>query len=268
MLVEELESVGLKLNVAKTVALTTQAQPPDFLNTPEGRTIKRVCSHRWLGCILNFQSREEALSHHLLAANKAFHANKWLLKDKHVSLVQRLDYFNKVITPVACFAAGRRVVYQSDLQKLDVAYRKLIRQVCGPPGNIDWSRPWHEVLHDWNEKVERVTTNANIQPWSLTCLRHYWKFGAYCANLPDDRWALGPLRPQIAGSPTRYVGNGNGFLLQCALAGPLGGGSQRPTRVAGHAGRSPSLHDGMSTHEIVCISSETDPLRSVCGHLL
>jgi len=194
VLVEELESVGLKLNVAKTVALTTQAQPPDFLNTPEGRTIKRVCSHRWLGCILNFQSREEALSHHLLAANKAFHANKWLLKDKHVSLVQRLDYFNKVITPVACFAAGRRVVYQSDLQKLDVAYRKLIRQVCGPPGNIDWSRPWHEVLHDWNEKVERVTTNADIQPWSLTCLRHYWKFGAYCANLPDDRWVKRVLR--------------------------------------------------------------------------
>ena len=26
----------------------------------------------------------------------------------------------------------------------------------GPPSNLDWSRPWHEILHEWNGKVQSV----------------------------------------------------------------------------------------------------------------
>lgn len=151
-------------------------------------TIKRVDSHKWLGCILEFSCHGHALEHHLLAATRAFHANKWILTDRRVSLSHRLQYFDKVVTPVACFASGRRAVYQGDLRKLDVLYRKLLRQVCGPPGNIDWSRPRHEVLHEWHMKVERVTSDTTMLPWSQVCLRQYWRLGTYVAALPTDRW--------------------------------------------------------------------------------
>ena len=48
---------------------------------------------------------------------------------------------------------GHRTVHQSDLCRMDVVFRKLLRMVVGVPGNLDWSRPWHEILHEWNCKV-------------------------------------------------------------------------------------------------------------------
>ena len=92
-------------------------------------------------------------------------------------------------TPVACFASGRRNVYRQDLHQLDVLHRKLLRQVCGPPGSIDWSSPWHEILHEWNGKVARMTAANAMRPWSDTCLLQYWKLGSYVARLPAERWA-------------------------------------------------------------------------------
>ena len=81
LLVDELAKVGLLLNAAKTVALTTQAQPPEHLNTKSGR-IKTVQFHKWLGCIIDVGSRQAVLKHHLQAASKAFHASKEILLDR------------------------------------------------------------------------------------------------------------------------------------------------------------------------------------------
>ena len=70
-----------------------------------------------------------------------------------MSLATRLRYFDTIITPVACFAAGHRTILKKDLNKIDVTFRKLLRNVVGPPAATDWSRPWHEILHDWNARV-------------------------------------------------------------------------------------------------------------------
>ena len=49
-LVENLAAVGLQLNAQKTKVLTTQAQPPSQLQTPNGLIISvlRESSHKWL----------------------------------------------------------------------------------------------------------------------------------------------------------------------------------------------------------------------------
>ena len=67
---------------------------------------------------------------------------------------QRSPYiFHAVVTPVAFFAAGHRSMFKQELAAPDVAHRKLFRRVAGPPAGMDWSRPWHEILHDWNVQV-------------------------------------------------------------------------------------------------------------------
>ena len=40
---------------------------------------------------------------------------------------------------------------------IDVIFWKLFRGAVGPPASAatDWSRPWHEVWHDWNARVVR-----------------------------------------------------------------------------------------------------------------
>ena len=62
-----------------------------------------------------------------------------------------VDYkFDCVISLVACYAAGHRSFYKQDLHRFDVLQRRLLRSVVRPPRNVDWTQPWHEILHQWN----------------------------------------------------------------------------------------------------------------------
>ena len=90
--------VGLKLNAAKTKALTTQAQPPKTLTTRAGLEIAvldQSSSHKWLGCMLsteNAGTRQDDIDHRLQSAARAFHVHKWILCDKMVSMAFRPKY--------------------------------------------------------------------------------------------------------------------------------------------------------------------------------
>ena len=58
----------------------------------------------------------------------------------------------------------------------------------GPPSNLDWSRPWHEILHEWNGKVQSVALEHGMKLWSHRSLTHCWKLAMHFASLPHDRW--------------------------------------------------------------------------------
>ena len=209
VLIHELAQVGLILNPDKTVALTTEAQPPANLTTAGGTTIRvieRASAQKWLGCMLT-TARGGAcdldVEHHLQAANKAFQANKWLLTDKATSLSNRLRYFDKVVSPVACFGACHRTIYQEDLRTMDVQFRKLLRRIVPPPGDLDWTQPFHEILHLWHEKISDIRSHVGVRTWAETSLRQYWKFAQYIAHLPDDRWLVRVLAWIPDGAPSR-----------------------------------------------------------------
>ena len=68
------------------------------------------------------------------------------------------------MTPVAVFGSGHRAVHQKGLHQLDVACRKCLRAVVAPPSNIDWSRPWHEILHASNCKVKLFFSSRTFFP--------------------------------------------------------------------------------------------------------
>ena len=114
-LVASLAQVGLTLNLKKTKILTTQSQPPPQLQTHGGVTVDvldRDSTHKWLGCLLHAGGCHDAdIDFHLQAALRTFNANRWILTDRHVSLATRLRYFDTIITPVACFAAGHRTIF-------------------------------------------------------------------------------------------------------------------------------------------------------------
>ena len=57
---------------------------------------------------------------------------------------------------------GHRTVYQSDFGRMDVLFRKLLRMLVGAPGYLDWSRPWHEILHEWNMKVQTIVSEHQV----------------------------------------------------------------------------------------------------------
>ena len=203
MLVASLSSVGLVLNDKKTRVLTTEAQPPEKLVTQSGlilEVVPRDSSHKWLGSMLSAggtSSRHHDITMHLQAASKAFYANRAHLCHKHVSIRDRLACFNATISPIACFAAEQRAAYDVDMRRYDVEFRRLVRQIVGPPAGTDWSLPWHQVLHNWNERVALFTEDADVAPWSRQCAMQYWNFASYVTTLPPTRW----IRRVVAWTP-------------------------------------------------------------------
>ena len=175
-------NVGLTLNTSKTKIFTTQTQPGSSLQTSGGVTVEvpdNRCAHKWLGCM--FQAVQGGNpsadpQHHLQAASRVFYANRSILTNHQVSVKDRLTFFHAVMTPVACFAAGHRKIFKQELA------------VVGHPAGMDWSRPWHKILHDWNVRVSIFVGQAGLKPWSHTCLEQHWKLGHNAVNLPCDKW--------------------------------------------------------------------------------
>ena len=162
--------------------------------------------HKWLGCILSAGAYGRSTldtTYHLQAASRAFLANKQILCDKKVLLAVRLRFSDRVITPVALFASGHRTIRMSDLHKLDVVFRKMLRMIVGPPSFLEWNAPWHEILHHWNGKAVALAQQHGLNPWSEQCLKHHWKFAMYVANLPSNRWVKRVLLWNPSGARTR-----------------------------------------------------------------
>ena len=105
-----------------------------------------------------------------------------------MSLVKRLRFFDKIVTHVACFAAGHRKIYKTDLETMDVHFRRSLRSVLGPPSQTNWLNPWHDILHDWNARVARYVQELAFLNWSQRSLQQYWHLCSYIAGLPDVRW--------------------------------------------------------------------------------
>ena len=102
--------------------------------------IDRGSTHKWLGCMLctaNTGNHSLDVAHHLHAASKTFFANRPYLVNRNVAMQDRFRYFNAMVIPVACFGAAHRKVYKQDLCKIDIVFRRLLRSIVGPPGDVD-----------------------------------------------------------------------------------------------------------------------------------
>ena len=136
-LVAKLSEVGLLLTADKTVAWTSQSQPPSTITTEHGITLKILpgnVAQKWLGCMVTAYGSEQKtldLQYHLPQAAKAYHANKWILEDRRVPISQRLRYFDSVASSVACFAGGHRTTYQEHLKPWTFIFENFADH-CGP----------------------------------------------------------------------------------------------------------------------------------------
>ena len=110
----------------------------------------------------------------------------------------RLKYFDSVVSSTVCFSSGHRTIYKDHLLKLDVSFRKLCRSIVAPPSDTDWSLEWHDILHQWNIRVQDLASAAAIKPWSRIVCKQHWDLFCYVAQLPEHRW----VRRMLAWNPT------------------------------------------------------------------
>ncbi len=55
----------------------------------------------------------------------------------------------------------------------DVLQRRFPQSVVGPPRNMDWTLPWHEILHQWNGRLQTFMEQSRCK-WSEIRSRHHW----------------------------------------------------------------------------------------------
>ena len=155
-------------------------------------------SHKWLGCMLCACPGQDAdVEYHLQQAAKAFQKHCWMLQRQECSIKDGLRYLEADVSSTACFAAEHRHLYRNELQKYDVHFRKLIRRILGRPPGTNWSPQWHDILHEWNMRVDHWARATGMSSWSEKCMIQYWKFASYIANLPAERW----VRRALAWNP-------------------------------------------------------------------
>ena len=118
-LVRHLAAARLMLNTSKTVALTTEVQPPSFIQVGQVgdshmiKVLGYTESHKWLGCMLcACPGQGSDVENHLQQAAKGFQKHRWMLNCPEYSIKHRLRYIEAIVSSTACFAAEHRPLYR------------------------------------------------------------------------------------------------------------------------------------------------------------
>ena len=62
----------------------------------------------------------------------------------------------------------------------------------------DWTRPWHDILHDWNGRVNEFAARYGINLWSERCVQQHWDL-ARISSLGDQQWVKRLMQWQLNG---------------------------------------------------------------------
>ena len=66
-------------------------------------------------------------------------------------------------------------------------------QANPPPGTV-WTLEWHEILHQWNVRMNIFLDKTNIKTWLHICCLSYWSLSQHIATVPQERWIRRILR--------------------------------------------------------------------------
>lgn len=69
-----------------------------------------------------------------------------------------------------CYNAAHKTASKQDLYKMDIVFRRLLHSIVGPPGEMDWTLPWHEIFHHWNEQAKVFTARHGWKTLPVTIL--------------------------------------------------------------------------------------------------
>ena len=74
------------------------------------------------------------------------------------------------------------------------SFPEVVQVNCRPS---TWHRlelEWHEILHQWNVRMNIFLDRAKFKTWSHICCLSYWRLAQHIASLPQERWIRRNLR--------------------------------------------------------------------------
>ena len=175
ILTEELANAGLSVNGSKTKILTTDGAATDndapLLADIAGSMVEILrceSTHKYLGRLFSGNLRRRGqcnLNHRLACGWLKFHKLSTSLMNRKIPIHLRLKLFHSVITPIICYSLTTTPLTATQLSRLDVVQRKMLREMVG------WVRfddeDWEITGQRMKARLEAALTRFPIPDWSM-----------------------------------------------------------------------------------------------------
>ena len=129
----------------------------------------------------------------ILATNRAYYANKILLKSKILTKKSKMNIYKTIIRPVMMYAAETMTMTKKDEEDLRIVERKILRTILGPikdQNNEYRLRMNHELL----EEIEGEDIIKKIKEQRVKWLGHVWRAGPTTTIYSMLQWQPGRRR--------------------------------------------------------------------------
>ena len=175
---------GVAIEPDKTKIMPTLILNGDYRVKVAGSLVEvltgQIHINIWAACWLlvgYLKKRSEVeLAHRLQIAWGKFHTHKEILTNIHVSLKLRLKYFDAIISPAALFGLASLPLVASQIQRLNVVQRRMLRAVVGWVA-VD-GKVWQGTMRRMNCKVNSALEVFPFCTWSDSFFKRKFRFAA------------------------------------------------------------------------------------------
>ena len=175
-IIEEGKKIGLEINEDKTKIMRIGKK----LETREIKigqyNFEEVDKFKYLGVTISSQGdRRTEIKEKIVAANRAFHANKKLLKSKVLRKETKMKVYRTMIRPILLYAAETMTMTKRDEEDMRVMERKIMRAILGPIrlDNGEYRQRMNcELLQEIGDDIVKKIKEQRVK-W----LGHIWRGG-------------------------------------------------------------------------------------------
>lgn len=131
----EVSKIGLEVNEAKTKYMKVSAKENrELLDLHAGHyCFQGVTEFKYLGVILNNENRVSSeIVNRIITGNRAYYANRSLLKSKLLTPRTKLILYKTLIRPVVTYASETWTLVNKDISALRIFERRILRRIFGP----------------------------------------------------------------------------------------------------------------------------------------
>lgn len=139
---------------------------------------EEVENFKYLGIMVNSSGeRRTEITEKIIAANRAYYANRDLLRSKILTKHTKIKLYKTIIRPVMMYAAETMTLAKTEEEDLRIVERKILRAILGPvkvSDNEYRSRMNHEII----EELMGEDVVVKIKKQRVKWLGHLWRAGA------------------------------------------------------------------------------------------
>lgn len=188
------KKTGLQINENKTKIMIYGKKGKSSTVKIGSFEFEKVEKFKYLGVtITSTGDRRKEIEEKIISTNRAYHANKKLLKSKILSKQTKLNIYKVLIRPIMMYAAETMILSKKDEEDLRIIERKIMRSILGPVKIGD-----NEYRSRMNYEIEQEMKGENIiksiKRQRMKWLGHIYRADQQAITAQMTQWQPGGRR--------------------------------------------------------------------------